>query len=76
MAWQEGKNVRFEKHPYVSVHSSGTWLTRAVADTTILDNEITVQCFEDLNLPLEIPLLVWPAVLQLFHGHQGTCVVA
>lgn len=48
----------------------------AIADTPVLDNEVTVEGFEDLDLPLEVPLLFWPTMLQLLHGHQGPCVVA
>lgn len=51
-------------------------LTWAVADSAVLDNEVTVESLEDVDLALEIPLLVWPTVLQLLHGHQGACVVA
>lgn len=57
-------------------HSFGEGQTWAVADTSVLDNEVTVQGFEDVDLPLEVSLLVWPAVLQLLHSHQGACVVS
>lgn len=61
--------------PEALPHPSRRWLTRAIADTTVLHNEVTVHGFEDLDLPLEVPLLIWPAVLQLLHSHQGACVV-
>lgn len=38
-------------------------LTGPIADSPVLDDEVAVQSLEDLNLPLEVPLLVWPAVL-------------
>lgn len=47
----------------------GKWLTWAIADTAVLDDEVAVKGFEDLDLPLKVPLLVWPAVLQLLHCH-------
>ena len=57
--------------PGVEMEAStfGKWLTRAIADTAVLDNEVAVEGFEDLDLPLEVPLLVWPAVLKLLHSH-------
>lgn len=55
---------------------AGERLTWAIADTPVPDDEVAVEGFEDLDLPLEVPLLFWPAVLQLLHGHQGPCVVA
>jgi hypothetical protein len=38
-------------------------LTWPIADSPVLDDEVAVQSLKDLNLPLEVPLLVWPAVL-------------
>jgi hypothetical protein len=50
-------------------------LTWAITDAPVLDDEVAVQRLQNLYLPLEVPLLVRPAVLQLLHGHQGAGVV-